>query len=198
MKIAAVKSSVANVANAATPPVAPSHITDKKALREQARKGVGKGAVTPDYTLDRVAVCAHLNDALATELVCFLRYKRHYYTAKGIHGRFVAAEFQEHAGQELAHAEQLAERIMQLGGTPDFNPAGLAERSHAEYHDGLVLQDMIREDLIAERIAIESYRALVQFLGNDDPTTRLLVESILAMEEQHADDLVDLLESAAN
>jgi bacterioferritin len=120
MKIAAVKSSAAI---AATPPAAPRYLTGKKALREQARKGVAKGAVTPDYALDRVAVCAHLNEALATELVCFLRYKRHYYTAKGIHGRFVAAEFQEHAGQELAHSDQLAERIMQLGGAPDFNPA---------------------------------------------------------------------------
>jgi bacterioferritin len=168
-------------------------LTDKSLLRKMARKGTDDGAVTADYSLDKETVIGLLNESLATELVCTLRYKRHYYVASGIKGRFVAKEFAQHAIEELAHADQIAERIMQLGGTPDFNPVGLADRSHAEYFAGTDLHDMVRENLVAERIAIESYRAFIQFLGDKDPTTRSMLESILAMEEEHADDLTDLL-----
>lgn len=168
-------------------------LTDKSLLRKLARKGVDDGAVTPDYSLDKDTVIELLNESLATEIVCTLRYKRHYYVASGIKGRFVAAEFKQHAIEELAHADLIAERIMQLGGMPDFNPIGLADRSHAEYFAGTDLHDMVRENLVAERIAIESYRAFIQFLGDKDPTTRSMLESILAMEEEHADDLTDLL-----
>lgn len=168
-------------------------LTDKSLLRKMARKGVDNGAVTPDYTLDKDTVIGLLNESLATEIVCTLRYKRHYYVANGIKGRYVAAEFKQHAIEELAHADLIAERIMQLGGTPDFNPVGLADRSHAEYFTGTDLHDMIRENLVAERIAIESYRAFIQFLGDKDPTTRSMLESILSMEEEHADDLTDLM-----
>jgi bacterioferritin len=168
-------------------------LTDKALLRKMARRGVDDGAVTPDYSLDKETVIELLNGSLATELVCTLRYKRHYYVASGIKGRYVAAEFKQHAIEELGHADQIAERIMQLGGTPDFNPVGLADRSHAEYFAGTVLHDMIRENLVAERIAIESYRAFIQFLGDKDPTTRSMLESILSMEEEHADDLTDLM-----
>ena len=173
----------------------PPLLTDKSLLRKLARKKVDDGAVTQDYGLHKETVIRLLNDALATEIVCTLRYKRHYYVASGIKGRMVATEFAEHARQELEHADQIAERIMQLGGTPNFDPVGLADRSHAEYYAGTDLQDMIRENLIAERIAIENYRAFAQFLGNEDPTTRRMIESILAMEEEHADDLIDLLET---
>ena len=176
-------------------PGLPPLLSDKSLLRKLARKNVDDGAVTPDYGLDKSTVIRLLNEALATEIVCTLRYKRHYYIASGIKGRFVAAEFAEHAIQEMQHADQIAERIMQLGGTPNFDPVGLADRSHAEYHAGTDLQDMIRENLVAERIAIESYRAFAQFLGDKDPTTRRMLESILAMEEEHADDLTDLLEA---
>jgi bacterioferritin len=168
-------------------------LTDKSLLRKMARKGVTDGAVTPDYALDKDIVIGLLNESLATEIVCTLRYKRHYFVATGIKGRYVAEEFKQHAIEELAHADLIAERIMQLGGTPDFNPVGLADRSHAEYFAGTDLHDMVRENLVAERIAIESYRAFIQFLGDKDPTTRSMLESILAMEEEHADDLMDLL-----
>jgi bacterioferritin len=168
-------------------------LTDKALLRKMARRGVDDGAVTPDYSLDKESVIELLNGSLATELVCTLRYKRHYYVASGIKGRYVAAEFKQHAIEELGHADQIAERIMQLGGAPDFNPVGLADRSHAEYFAGTALHDMIRENLVAERIAIESYRAFIQFLGDKDPTTRSMLESILSMEEEHADDLTDLM-----
>jgi bacterioferritin len=173
----------------------PILLTDKAELRRLARQSVDDGAMTPDYALDKETVIRLLNDALATELVCALRYKRHYYVARGIKGRMVAEEFAEHAGQELEHADWLAERIMQLGGTPDFNPATLTGRSHAEYSEGTGLQQMVRENLIAERIAVESYRALAQFLGDADPTTRTLIEKILQVEEEHADELADLLEA---
>ncbi len=171
----------------------PALLTDKSLLRKLARQEVDDGAVTQDYALDKAKIVDLLNESLATELVCVLRYKRNYYVASGIKGRYVAAEFAQHAIEELAHADQLAERIMQLGGTPDFNPAGLAERSHAEYFAGTNLKDMIRENLVAERIAIESYRAFIQYIGNDDPTTRSMLETILKMEEEHADELSDLL-----
>jgi bacterioferritin len=168
-------------------------LTDKSLLRKMARKSTDDGAMTADYSLDKETVIGLLNESLATELVCTLRYKRHYYVATGIKGRYVAAEFKQHAAEELAHADLIAERIMQMGGTPDFNPVGLADRSHAEYFAGTDLHDMVRENLVAERIAIESYRAFIQFLGDKDPTTKSMLEGILAMEEEHADDLLDLL-----
>jgi bacterioferritin len=169
-------------------------LTDIKTLRERARKHIENGAVTEGYTADRETVIKVLNEALATEIVCVLRYKRHYFMASGIHAEGVAAEFLEHANDEQGHADQIAQRIVQLGGAPDFNPEGLLSRSHSEYVEGQSLTDMIREDLVAERIAIDSYREMIVYLGNDDPTSRRLMEEILAVEEEHADDLVNLIE----
>ena len=168
-------------------------LTDIKTLRERARRHIEQGAVTEGYTGDRETVVKILNEALATEIVCVLRYKRHYFMASGIHAESVAAEFLEHANDEQGHADIIAARIVQLGGEPNFNPEGLLMRSHAEYVEGTSLTDMIKEDLVAERIAIDSYRDMVQYLGNDDPTTRRMLEGILAVEEEHADDLVSLL-----
>ncbi|HKO35335.1 MAG TPA: ferritin-like domain-containing protein [Pyrinomonadaceae bacterium] len=168
-------------------------LTDIKTLRERARKHIEQGAVTEGYTADRETVNKILNEALATEIVCVLRYKRHYFMASGIHAEGVAAEFLEHATDEQGHADLIAARIVQLGGEPNFNPEGLLMRSHAEYVEGSSLSDMIKEDLVAERIAIDSYRDMIQYLGNDDPTTRRMLEGILAVEEEHADDLVSLL-----
>ncbi len=150
--------------------------------------------MTEGYHADRKTVLRLLNESLATELVCYLRYKRHYFMATGLKASVAAAEFLEHATQELQHADLLAERIMQLGGEPDFNPAGLTERSHAEYVAGKNLREMITENLVAERIAVDSYREIVVYLGDDDPTTRRLFEEILAQEEEHADDMADLLQ----
>ena len=169
-------------------------LTPTAELRERARQRVMEGAITANYDLDPQQVIGMLQQALATELVCVLRYRRHYYVAKGIKARFAATEFKEHSDEEAAHADRIAERIVQLGGDPDFNPQGLLERSHAQYHAGKELADMITEDLVAERIAIESYREMVKFIGERDPTTRRMLEEILAMEEEHADDLTDLLE----
>ncbi len=169
-------------------------LTDIKTLRERARKHIEKGAVTEGYKADLPTVIKLLNEALATEIVCVLRYRRHYFTASGIHAEGVAAEFLQHANEEQGHGDLIAQRIVQLGGEPDFNPEGLLTRSHAEYDDSEKLIDMIREDLVAERIAIDSYREMIQYMGNDDPTTRRMLESILAMEEEHADDLVSLME----
>jgi bacterioferritin len=168
-------------------------LTDIKTLRERARRHIEKGAVTEGYTADRETVIKVLNEALATEIVCVLRYKRHYFMASGIHAEGVAAEFLQHANDEQGHADQIAARIVQLGGAPNFNPEGLLTRSHAEYVEGETLTDMIKEDLVAERIAIDSYRDIIQYLGDDDPTTRRMMEEILAVEEEHADDLVNLL-----
>ena len=162
-------------------------------LRERARQNIEDGAVVPDYPADRATVLRLLDEALATEIVCSLRYKRHYYTAQGMASISVAEEFLEHAHQEEQHAERFAERISELGGSPNFSPHGLAERSHAEYVEGNSLLEMVREDLIAERIAIESYSEIIRYLGNDDPTTRRLFEEVLAVEEEHADDMVSLL-----
>jgi bacterioferritin len=170
-------------------------LTPVDELRRRARQGLMDGALTSSYTLDPKAVVGLLNEALATELVCALRYKRHYYVAKGIKSRLAATEFLEHAQQEAEHADRIAERIVQLGGNPDFNPATLTQRAHASYHDGTALRDMIIEDLVAERIAIDSYRELVQYLGEQDSTTRKLIEEILAVEEEHAEDMMDLLEA---
>jgi bacterioferritin len=168
-------------------------LTDVKTLRERARKHIEQGAVTEGYSADRETVIKILNEALATEIVCVLRYKRHYFMANGIHAESVAAEFLEHANDEQGHADLIAARIVQLGGEPNFNPDGLLMRSHAEYVEGSSLIEMIKEDLVAERIAIDSYRDMIQYLGNDDPTSRRMLEGILAVEEEHADDLVSLL-----
>jgi len=170
-------------------------LTDIKTLRERARQHIENGAVTQGYTADRETAVRILNEALATEIVCVLRYKRHYYMASGIHAEGVAAEFLEHANDEQGHADQIAQRIVQLKGEPNFNPEGLLMRSHAEYVEGTTLTDMIKEDLVAERIAIDSYREMITYFGNDDPTSRRLMEEILAVEEEHADDLVNLLET---
>ena len=169
-------------------------LTDIKTLRERARKHIEQGAVTAGYSADRETVIKVLNEALATEIVCVLRYRRHYFMASGINAEGVAAEFLQHSNDEQGHADQIAQRIVQLHGEPNFNPEGLLTRSHAEYVEGETLNDMIKEDLVAERIAIDSYRDIIQFLGNDDPTTRRMMETILAVEEEHADDLVNLLD----
>jgi len=169
-------------------------LTDIKTLRERARQHIENGAVTEGYRADRETAVKILNEALATEIVCVLRYKRHYFMASGIHAEGVAAEFLQHANDEQGHADQIAQRIVQLQGAPNFNPEGLLMRSHAEYVEGTSLTDMIKEDLVAERIAIDSYRDMINYFGNDDPTSRRLMESILAVEEEHADDLVSLLE----
>lgn len=153
-----------------------------------------RGPVTSDYRGDVGQAVDILNQALATELVCVLRYKRHYYMSRGIYKDAVAAEFLEHATQEQEHADTIAERITQLGGEPDFNPDGLASRSHSEYREGESMVDMIKENLVAERVAIESYREMIRFFGEGDPTTRRMIEQILAVEEEHANDMVDLLE----
>lgn len=168
-------------------------LSDVEEIRRRARQHIEEGAVTQNYQADRDTVIKLLNDALATEIVCTLRYKRHYFMAQGIHAEPVAQEFLEHANEEQAHADQIADRITQLGGEPDFNPDGLSSRSHAEYKEGTSLVDMVKEDLIAERIAIESYGEIVRFLGDKDPTTRRLMETILAAEEEHADDLANIL-----
>jgi bacterioferritin len=170
-------------------------LTDIQTLRRRAREHIAEGAVTPGYHADREVVVRLLNEALATEIICVLRYKRHYFMAKGIHAEGVVAEFAEHAADEQQHADQIAERITQLGGAPNFSPEGLATRSHAEYVEGDSLEDMIREDLVAERIAIDSYREIVEYLGTKDITTRRLMEEILAKEEEHADDLANLLDN---
>jgi bacterioferritin len=170
-------------------------LTDIKELRRRARQQILNGAVTEGYRADRETVVRLLNEALATEIVCVLRYKRHYFMASGIHAQAVAQEFLEHANEEQGHADQIAERITQLGGAPNFNPEGLLMRSHAEYVEGTSLLDMIREDLVAERIAIDSYGEMVRYLADNDPTTRRMLEGILAVEEQHADDLKTLIES---
>lgn len=167
--------------------------TDLEAIRKRAREKMSEGAVTGAYLADKQQVLAVLNEVLATELVCILRYKNHYYMASGINAQPVAQEFLEHANEEQMHVDWVAERITQLGGVPNFNPEGLATRSHAEYSENESLDGMIREDLVAERIAIETYSEIIRWLGNDDPTTRRMIEDILKMEEQHADDLSSML-----
>jgi len=169
-------------------------LTDIKTLRDRARQHIENGAVTQGYSADRETVVKLLNEALATEIVCTLRYRRHYFMASGINAESVAQEFLQHANEEQGHADQIAQRIVQLKGEPNFNPEGLLTRSHAEYVEGTSLTDMIKEDLVAERIAIDSYREMITYLGNDDPTSRRMMEGILAVEEEHADDLVNLLE----
>ncbi|WPP00453.1 ferritin-like domain-containing protein [Pseudomonas sp. HR96] len=168
-------------------------LTDVNTLRERARTNVDNGAVTEGYMGDREEILRLLNSSLATELVCVLRYKRHYFMASGLKASVAAGEFAEHAAQEAEHADRLAERIMQLGGEPDFNPDNLSKNSHAQYVAGSTLKEMVYEDLVAERIAIDSYREIVQYIGEKDPTTRRLFEDILAQEEEHADDMADIL-----
>lgn len=170
-------------------------LSDIKELRKRAREHMENGAVTSAYKADRKTVIRILNEVLATEIVCVLRYKRHYYMATGIHAQAVAKEFQEHAEEEQSHADIAAERITQLGGEPNFNPEGLATRSHSQYVEGNTLLEMVREDLVAERIAVESYNEIIRYLGDNDPTTRIAMEQILSKEEEHADDMKKLLET---
>jgi bacterioferritin len=169
-------------------------LTDVKTLRARARKHIEQGAITESYRADRSTVVKLLNEALATEIVCVLRYRRHHFMAAGINADAVAAEFLTHANEEQGHADQIAARIVQLNGQPDFNPQGLLTRSHAEYVEGEGLIDMIKEDLVAERIAIDSYREMIEYVGDKDSSTKRMLEGILAMEEEHADDLVGMLE----
>lgn len=171
-----------------------SFLTDVKTLRERARQQIDQGPITEAYGADRLRVIDVLQEALATELVCYLRYTRHFYASTGLQAAGVAAEFLEHAGQELDHANSIAARITQLQGLPDFNPDVLSARSHAEYVEGTGLLDMVKEDLVAERIAIASYTEIAAWLGDKDPTTRNLMEQILAVEEEHADDLLSILQ----
>ena len=168
-------------------------ITDIPTLRKRARQHIDDGSVTAGYSADRETVLKLLNDSLATELVCVLRYRRHHFMARGIHSQSVAQEFLDHSNEEQGHADQIAERMVQLGGAPDFAPDGLTKRSHAEYVAGDTLASMIKEDLVAERIAIDSYRDIIKYLGDRDPTTRRMMEGILAVEEEHADELSELL-----
>jgi len=167
--------------------------SDLKAIRKRARANMAEGAVTGAYRADLKKVIGVLNEVLATEIVCVLRYKNHYYMASGINAGPVAQEFLQHANEEQMHADWVAQRITQLGGVPNFNPEGLATRAHAEYREGETLEEMIKEDLVAERIAIETYSEIIRWLNNDDPTTRRIIEDILKMEEAHADDLANLL-----
>lgn len=168
-------------------------LSDVESLRARARKQIDDGAVTGDYGIDPALAAKVLNIALATELVCVLRYRHHYFVARGLNSEPIAQEFLTHSNEELGHADRIAQRIVQLGGIPDLNPSGLAGRSHAEYVTPSSLTDMIRENLVAERIAIESYREMITFFGERDPTTRAMLEAILAVEEEHADELSDLL-----
>jgi bacterioferritin len=176
-----------------TQPAKSPFLSDVKELRRRAREHIENGAITPDYKADRETVIKLLNEALATEIVCVMRYKRHYFMAQGIDSKSVADEFLEHANEEQLHADEICRRITQLNGEPNLNPEGMLSRSHSEYVEGETLVDMIREDLIAERVAIESYGEIIRYIGDGDPTTRRLMEQILAKEEEHAQDMADLL-----
>lgn len=169
-------------------------LSDIEQIRDRARKHMEKGAVTDSYKADLQTVLRLLNEALATEIVCVLRYKRHQFTARGLSAQSIAEEFAEHAAEEQGHADMIAHRIVELGGAPDFSPEGLASRSHSEYVAGETLVDMIKEDLVAERVAIESYSEIIRFLGNNDTTSRRVMEEILAKEEEHAEDMLTLIE----
>jgi bacterioferritin len=173
-------------------------VSDVKKIRDQARKHMESGAVTEGYKANREQVVAVLNDVLATEIVCVLRYKRHFFMARGINAESIKAEFLQHANEEQQHADWVAERITQLNGEPNFNPEGMASRSHSEYQEGSNLIEMIKEDLVAERIAIQSYADIARWIGEDDPTTRRMIEQILKVEEEHADDLANMLTKAAS
>ncbi len=167
---------------------------DIESIRENARKQIDQGAVTEGYDIDTEDVADMLNTALATEIICYLRYKQHYFMCEGMNAQAVAAEFLEHAQQEQQHADQLAERITQLGGEPEMDPGKITGRAHAEYQPASSIESMIKENLIAERIAIDSYREMINYLADKDPTTRRMLEEILAVEEEHADDLASLLQ----
>lgn len=173
-------------------------LSDVETLRERAKKNIERGAVVEGYQANRLKVIELLNTALATEIVCTLRYRRHHFVAAGLHAESVAAEFLEHSGQELEHADRLAERIVQLGGEPKLDPSGLTERSHSEFGDTTSLREMLRENLVAERIAVESYTELIRYIGDGDPTTRRMIEDILAVEERHADELAGLMDQSAD
>ncbi|HKC52997.1 MAG TPA: ferritin-like domain-containing protein [Myxococcota bacterium] len=168
-------------------------LTDVRTLRKRAREHIEQGAVTKGYKAKRETVLKLLNEALATEIVCVLRYKRHYFMASGIHAQSVAAEFLQHANEEQGHADEIAQRIVQLRGAPNLSPEGMLTRSHSEYVEGENLLSMIKEDLVAERVAIDSYREMIDYVGTNDPTTRRMLEGILATEEEHAEDLSTLL-----
>jgi bacterioferritin len=168
-------------------------VLDVKTIRDRARRQIENGAMTPGYKAKAPVVLRLLNDALATEIVCTLRYKRHYFMAHGMTSESVKSEFLEHANEEQEHADRIAERIVQLGGQPNLSPEGLLDRSHSQYAEGTTLEDMIKEDLVAERIAIDSYRQMIEYIGGDDPTTRRLLEEVTAKEEEHAEDLASLL-----
>lgn len=168
-------------------------LTDVQEIRRRARQHIESGAVTEGYRGDRKTVIKLLNEALATEIVCVLRYRRHYFMAQGLNAEPIAAEFMQHAIEEQGHADQLAGRIVQLGGEPNFSPEGLLMRSHSEYVEGTTLLEMIKEDLVAERVAIDSYSEMIRYVGDDDITTRRMLEGILAVEEEHADDLASFL-----
>jgi bacterioferritin len=172
--------------------------TDLETIRRRARQRMEDGAVTGAYLADRARVIEVLNEVLATEIVCVLRYKNHYFMASGINAQPVAQEFLQHANEEQQHADWVAQRVTQLGGNPNFDPEGLVTRAHAQYVEAATLERMIREDLVAERVAIETYSEIIRWLGSDDPTTRRLMEDILKMEEEHADDLATLLQTLAN
>ncbi len=176
------------------PAATPSPLSSTQTLRANARKRIEDGAITPGYSADRKRIISLLNAALATEWVCVLRYYRHYFMAKGMLADAVKGEFLEHAQQELAHANRIAERIVQLGGEPDLDPDTLTARAHAEYKEGRDLREMVKEDLIAERIAIDSYREMIGFIGDSDTTTKRMLEQILEQEEEHADEFADLLD----
>lgn len=169
-------------------------LTDIQTLRARAREHIEQGAVTDDYKLNAKFAVKVLNDALATELICTLRYRQHAFVARGINSEPIAQEFLKHSNEELAHADLIAKRIVQLGGDPEFNPDTLSARSHAEYETCDTLKEMVRENLVAERIAIDSYREMVRYFAEHDPTTRSMLEGILAVEEEHADELADLLD----
>jgi bacterioferritin len=168
-------------------------LTDVQELRRRARQHIEDGAVTDAYRADRGTVIKLLNEGLATEIVCVLRYRRHYFMAQGIHADPIAQEFLTHANEEQGHADDIAARIVQLGGSPNFNPDGLLTRSHSEYVEGQSLIDMIKEDLVAERVAIDSYTEMIHYIGDKDITTTRMLEKILAVEEEHAEDLVSFL-----
>jgi len=188
------KKPVAGTKPEKTTAAAQPFLTDVKTLRARARKHIDQGAVTPGYVGNRETVLKLLNDALATEIVCVLRYRYHYFVASGIHADAVAAEFLVHSNEEQGHADLIAARIVQLNGDPNMDPAGLTARSHAEYVKGADLRDMIKENLIAERIAIDSYKEMIAYIGDKDTTTKRMLEGILAMEEEHADDLNSMLD----
>ncbi len=168
-------------------------LSDVKALRERARKNVEDGPIIENYKGNREKIISILNEALATELICVLRYRQHHFTAKGMNSEEVAAEFLIHSQEEQGHADRIAARISQLDGNPEMDPSKLTGRSHAQYVECDKLEDMIRENLVAERIAIESYLEMIHYIGDTDPTTRRMLEDILAVEEEHADDLANLL-----